>query len=186
MDRRSVSDVCDEVGLLAANGFCRVKIMLRGDDPVFDRKYISAVIARLPGQVGADAHWSWRTLTEAKRLCRELDGLGLNFLVDPFSAWDSKLTRQLQRQLKTPIAAGEDVFGSGAKSDMVNAVDILRVDATTCGGITGGIEAINLAAGAGEKGVAHGFRPPPGAPWGGVPKSGGLRTFSSNVRCGIV
>jgi L-alanine-DL-glutamate epimerase-like enolase superfamily enzyme len=159
MDRRSVSDVCDEVGLLAANGFCRVKIMLRGDDPVFDRKYISAVIAKLPGQVAADAHWSWRTLTEAKRLCRDLDGLGLNFLEDPFSAWDSKLTRELQRQLKTPIAAGEDVFGSGAMSDMVNAVDILRVDATTCGGITGAIEAINLAAGAGKTVLPHVFAP---------------------------
>src|SRR5260370_8481631 len=159
MDRRSVADVCDEVGLVAANGFCRVKIMLRGDDTVFDRKYIPAVIAKLHGQVAADAHWSWRTLTEAKRLCRELDGLGLNFLEDPFSAWDSKLTRELQRQLKTPIAAGEDVFVSGAMSDMVNAVEILRVDATTCGGITRAIKATSLPTAAAKTTL-----PPPSPP----------------------
>jgi L-alanine-DL-glutamate epimerase-like enolase superfamily enzyme len=159
MDRRSISDVVDEVGRLADTGYQRVKIMLKGNDPDFDRRYASEVCDRLPGQIGADAHWSWSTLTEAKRLCRELDGLGLNFLEDPFAASDWRLTHELQRGMQTPIAAGEDVFGARAISDLVCGIDVLRVDATTCGGITGAIEAVNIAAAAGRTVLPHVFAP---------------------------
>ena len=159
LDRRSVVDVADEATLLAAEGVPRIKIMLNGNDPGFDRQYVSQVTSRLPGAIAADAHWSWASLTEAKRTCRLLDDLGLNFLEDPFSASDPRLTHELRRQLSTPIAAGEDVYGSRAMADLVSGIDLLRVDATTCGGITGAIEAINLAAGAGRTVLPHVFSP---------------------------
>src|SRR5882757_3713133 len=83
MDRRSISDVVEEVAALRDAGYERMKIMLKGDDPAFDRAYVSAVTEKLPGRIAADAHWTWSTLTEAKRLCRDLDRFGLNFLEDP-------------------------------------------------------------------------------------------------------
>ena len=159
MDRRSISDVVDEISLLENAGCRRVKIMLRGDDAAFDQKYVSAAAGKMPGRVAADAHWSWSTLTEAKRICRHLDGFGLSFLEDPFAASDWRLTHQLRRELSTPIAAGEDVFGTRSISDLVSGIDILRVDATTCGGVTGAIEAINLAAAAGKTVLPHVFPP---------------------------
>ncbi len=159
MDRRSISEVVDEVSLLESAGCRRVKIMLRGDDPVFDQKYVSAVTGKMPGRVAADAHWSWSTLTEAKRSCRPLDGFGLSFLEDPFAASDWRLTHQLAGDLITPIAAGEDVFGSRSISDLARGIDVLRVDATTCGGLTGAIEAINIAAAAGKTVLPHVFPP---------------------------
>jgi L-alanine-DL-glutamate epimerase-like enolase superfamily enzyme len=159
VDQRSIADVVDEVGLLEDAGCSRVKIMLKGDDAAFDRKYVSAVTEKMPGRVAADAHWTWNTLTEAKRVCRELDGMGLNFLEDPFSASDLRLTHELRRHLVTPIAAGEDVFGARVISDLVSGIDILRVDATTVGGLTGAIEAINLAAAAGKTVFPHVFAP---------------------------
>jgi L-alanine-DL-glutamate epimerase-like enolase superfamily enzyme len=159
MDRRSIADVVEEVGGLRDAGYQRVKIMLKGDDPSFDREYASAVTAKMPGRVGADAHWTWTTLTEAKRLCRDLDQLGLNFLEDPFAASDWRLTHELQRQITTPLAAGEDVFGPRAFSDLVGGIDILRVDATTCGGLTGAIEAIHIAAASGKTVLPHVFPP---------------------------
>jgi L-alanine-DL-glutamate epimerase-like enolase superfamily enzyme len=113
----------------------------------------------MPGGVAADAHWSWNTLTEAKRICRQFDGLGLNFLEDPFAASDIRLTHELRRDLVTPIAAGEDIFGARVVSDLVHGIDILRVDATTVGGITGAIEAINIAAAAGRTVFPHVFCP---------------------------
>ena len=157
VDQRSIDDVVDEVGRIEDAGFGRVKIMLKGDDPVFDKKYSTAVANRMPGRVAADAHWTWNTLTEAKRVCRELDGLGLSFIEDPFAASDVRLTHELRRDLVTPIAAGEDIFGPRVVSDLVNGIDILRVDATTIGGITGAIEAINIAAGAGRTVFPHVF-----------------------------
>jgi L-alanine-DL-glutamate epimerase-like enolase superfamily enzyme len=59
----------------------------------------------------------------------------------------------------TPIAAGEDVYGAQTVSDLVTGIDILRVDATTMGGITGAIEAIALAAGRGRTVLPHVFWP---------------------------
>ena len=119
MDRRSVADIVDEVAGLCDAGYGRVKIMLKGDDPDFDLRYAAAVSERAPGCVAADAHWSWTTVTEAKRLCRDLDTMGLNFLEDPFAASDWQFTHELQRELQTPIAAGEDVFGIRAFADLV-------------------------------------------------------------------
>jgi L-alanine-DL-glutamate epimerase-like enolase superfamily enzyme len=159
VDQRSIADVVDEVGRLADSGYRRVKIMLKGDDPAFDLKYVSAVAGKMPGGVASDAHWSWNTLTEAKRICRQLDGLGLNFIEDPFAASDIRLTHELRRDLVTPIAAGEDIFGARVVSDLVQGIDILRVDATTVGGITGAIEAINIAAAAGRTVFPHVFCP---------------------------
>src|SRR3984885_11659986 len=98
VDQRSIADVVDEVGLLQDAGCRRVKIMLKGDDASFDRKYVSAITDKMPGRVAADAHWTWSTLTEARKVCRELDGMGLNFLEDPFSASDVRLTHELRRQ----------------------------------------------------------------------------------------
>ena len=159
VDQRGIGAVVDEVSLLKDAGCKRVKIMLKGDDAVFDHKYCSAVVEKMPGQVAADAHWTWNTLTEARKVCRELDGLGLGFLEDPFAASDVRLTHELRRDLVTPIAAGEDTFGPRVVSELVSGIDILRVDATTVGGITGAIEAINLAAGAGKTVFPHVFAP---------------------------
>ena len=36
MDLRSISDIADEVSGMIDNGYERVKIMLKGDDPAFD------------------------------------------------------------------------------------------------------------------------------------------------------
>ena len=159
VDQRGIGAVVDEVSLLKDAGCKRVKIMLKGDDAVFDHKYCSAVVEKMPGQVAADAHWTWNTLTEARKVCRQLDGLGLGFLEDPFAASDVRLTHELRRDLVTPIAAGEDTFGPRVVSELVSGIDILRVDATTVGGITGAIEAINLAAGAGKTVFPHVFAP---------------------------
>jgi L-alanine-DL-glutamate epimerase-like enolase superfamily enzyme len=159
MDRRSVANIVEEVSDLCDSGYARVKIMLKGDDPAFDRQYAKATSEAAPGRVAADAHWSWTTLTEAERLCRDLDAFELSFLEDPFAASDWQFTHELRRQIKTPVAAGEDVYGARTIADLVKGVDILRVDATTCGGVTGAIEAIQLAGAAGRTVFPHVFAP---------------------------
>lgn len=159
VDQRSIADVADEVSRLADAGCRRVKIMLKGDDPAFDEKYVAEVAERMPGRVAADAHWTWNTITEARRTCRRLDACGLAFLEDPFAASDVRLTRELREDLVTPLAAGEDTFGPRVIADLVSGIDILRVDATTVGGITGAIEAINIAAAAGKTVFPHVFAP---------------------------
>lgn len=159
VDQRSIDDVVEEVKGLQSAGCKHVKIMLKGDDAAFDYSYASAVARAVPGAVAADAHWTWNTLTEARRACLQLDQLGLSFIEDPFAASDIRLTRELRQDLVTPIAAGEDTFGPRTIADLASGIDILRVDATTVGGVTGAIEAINIAGGAGRTVFPHVFWP---------------------------
>lgn len=159
MDRRSIEDIAAEVSDLLDSGYSRVKIMLKGDDLKFDRAYASAVSSCGSGRVAADAHWSFSSLTEASRLMAALDDMGLSFIEDPFAANDIRLTHELQRSFKTPIAAGEDVFGPNVFLDLVSGIGLLRVDATTCGGVTGAVQAISIAAAAGRTVFPHVFAP---------------------------
>jgi L-alanine-DL-glutamate epimerase-like enolase superfamily enzyme len=159
MDKRPIPEIADEVSGLLQGGHHRVKVMLKGDDPAFDREYVSAITAIGAGKVAADAHWSWTSMTEALRLCRDIDGMGLDFLEDPFAANDIRLTHELQLKMKTQLAAGEDVFGPRVFSELAGGIGILRVDATTCGGVTGAIEAINIASAAGRTVLPHVFAP---------------------------
>lgn len=159
MERRSIADISAEVSRLLDHGYDRVKVMLKGDNSTFDREYLTTVTKAAPGRVAADAHWSWATLTDARRFCRDLDRFGLIFLEDPFAAADWQLAHQLQRELATPIAVGEDVAAARTLRDIAAGIGLLRVDATTCGGISGAIEAVHHAAAAGLNVFPHVFAP---------------------------
>jgi L-alanine-DL-glutamate epimerase-like enolase superfamily enzyme len=159
MDLRKMSDITDEVSRLFDAGYHRVKFMLKGDDPDFDRSYLESITGAAQGPVAADAHWSWSTLTDAQRFCEDLDEYDLDFLEDPFPAADIHLTHELQRSLTTRIAAGEDVIGTRALLELVRGIGVLRVDATTCGGISGAVEAIHHAWGAGRTVFPHVWAP---------------------------
>lgn len=145
MDTRSVEDIADEVAMRLDQGYARVKVMLKGDDPAFDMRYVQAVTRRAPGKVAADAHWSWSSLTEAMRFYRTIADCDLAFLEDPFGPQDCDLTVDFQRKISTSIAAGEDVVDMRSMRRLADSVSILRVDATTCGGITGALVALQAA-----------------------------------------
>ena len=84
VDQRSIADVIDEVKALLTGGRC-VKIMLKGDDPTFDRNYASSASMQCLGGCGRCLnieHIYW----EARRVCRELDELRPGFFEDPFAA----------------------------------------------------------------------------------------------------
>jgi L-alanine-DL-glutamate epimerase-like enolase superfamily enzyme len=54
---------------------------------------------------------------------------------------------------------GEDMSGARMFRDVTEVVDILRLDATTSGGLTGAVQAIGLAAAAGRTVFPHVFAP---------------------------
>lgn len=159
MDRRPLHEIGDEVAQRVDEGYARVKVMLKGDDPDFDLRYVQTVTSRAPGQVAADAHWSWTTLTDALRVCRRLDDAGLAFLEDPFPPHATELTMALAARLRTPLAAGEDVPDVRSMAGLASRVSVLRVDATTCGGISGALAAVHAAGLAGCNVLPHVFAP---------------------------
>ena len=143
---RSIDDVVREVSALFDQGYARAKIMLAGNDPAFDQRFAKAVNDIAPGQIAADAHWSWNSVAQALATCRLLDDIGLVFLEDPFGAHRNGFLSALSRELRTPLAAGEDMPSAEALLALTGTVKVLRVDATTCGGFSAAL-AVSEAAG---------------------------------------
>jgi L-alanine-DL-glutamate epimerase-like enolase superfamily enzyme len=145
LNERSIASVRDEVAALMDQGFTRAKVMLAGGAPASDAKLVEASFDAAHKMLAADAHWSWRTVPEALETCRLLDDIGLIFLEDPFGPNMASHLARLQSFLKTPLAAGEDSPDIDALFAISKAAAILRVDATTCGGITAAGAAIHAA-----------------------------------------
>ena len=120
-------------------------------------------IARLQGArdafpdawLGIDNNFYSKTAEDAIRFGRRLDGLGLGWFEDIVPPGDAEMVAQVRAAISTPIAMGDEQGGSYHPQALLafDAVDVLRVDATTNGGITRlrGIAARAKAAG---KGIA--------------------------------
>jgi L-alanine-DL-glutamate epimerase-like enolase superfamily enzyme len=152
-DRRSVEDVEDELRALAEAGYRHLKV--HGTDP--------ELVARLQRAAGpgvtfaVDAHMQWSEVDEAVAACRALDGLGLSFVEDPFPPDRPEATAELRARIATPVAAGEDALGLDALRELAEAVDVLRVDTTTCGGFAAAATAADAAAQLGRRVITHAF-----------------------------
>ena len=152
---RSHADIASEVAAHVDGGFRQVKIMLGGGDPADDRALVQAVSAVSAGRLGVDAHWSWTSLPEALATCRAIDDIGLRFIEDPFGPAKARLLGRLQSLLTTPLAAGEDSPDVESLAALTRDIGILRVDATTCGGIAAACAAITVAGLAGVEVLPH-------------------------------
>jgi L-alanine-DL-glutamate epimerase-like enolase superfamily enzyme len=156
---REEQDVVDEVTRLADRGIHKIKILINGKDSLRDARYVTRIAKALDGRASlvVDAHWSWRNLPAALETCSRIDELGLGFIEDPFLPQQWRLTSELRSRLKTPLAAGEDVLDLYGVLDLIGSVDVLRIDATSNGGISGALAALELAAAFGRSVVPHVF-----------------------------
>ena len=78
-------------------------------------EYMTSLIASVREAVGCevdlavDCHWNY-TVEDSVRLCRALDPLNLLWIEDPTPPDDPALTGEVQRQVKTAIATGENHY----------------------------------------------------------------------------
>ncbi|QEU01777.1 mandelate racemase/muconate lactonizing enzyme family protein [Pseudomonas oryzihabitans] len=142
LTERDNESVRDEIKRRVDEGYTRIKMMIRGNNIAADESLIEMVAPLAPGMIGADAHWAWQTLPEALATCRRIDGFGLRFIEDPFGPSRNGLLARLQSSLSTPLAAGEDMPDIDSLVQLANVVGALRVDATTCGGVSAAVSAI--------------------------------------------
>jgi L-alanine-DL-glutamate epimerase-like enolase superfamily enzyme len=151
-ERRTLADVQAELRSLAEQGFRHLKV--HADDA----RAVASLREALPADVelAIDVGMGFRDLDEALAWCRPLDRLGLAFVEDPFPPELASLTRALAQELETPVAAGEDA-GPAQLRELAGAVDVLRVDATTSGGIETIVEAARDARDAGKRVMTHAF-----------------------------
>jgi L-alanine-DL-glutamate epimerase-like enolase superfamily enzyme len=169
IEQRTVDDVIAELRARQAEGFRHLKV--HAEDP--------ELVARLRNAVdvdfSVDLGMPWRDLDSALAVCRRLDGLGLAFIEDPFPPELPELTRALADELVTPVAAGEDVPGRDALVALARAADVLRVDATSSGGIDAILAATEAAEG--KPVMTHAFVELHGQVAGGVAAIGWTETI---------
>lgn len=141
---RSIASVKDEAKELLDQGIKRFKLPIVGDVKV-EEKYVEEIFKTVDGQLSVDYHWSFNSYNRALAAARTIDDLGLHFIEDPFPSHLVELTCDLQLELKTPVAAGEDMTDFADIERAVNRLGMYRLDATRCGGVTGAIKALSLA-----------------------------------------
>jgi L-alanine-DL-glutamate epimerase-like enolase superfamily enzyme len=157
LDRRSVEEVEDEIVQRASEGFRSIKVGIPALDPRADETFVARLRQALDANVdlGVDAHSAWSDLDTALASCRRLDDLGLSFIEDPCTPQSWRLMRDLRGCIRTPLAAGEEVLMIEQHRDLLDAVTILRVDATSNGGFSDVMVATQMAAAAGRSVSPH-------------------------------
>lgn len=159
LDQRSIEDVGQEVQSLVDEGYERIKVMVLGNDLNFDLRFVEAMHKIAGHRLCVDAHWAWNSIDEAYHTCRHLDDIGLRFIEDPFGPYRAKQTHELQSSLRTPTACGEDAPDAVSLFELAQKTRILRLDATTCGGITPAIAVTEATGLIGHTVLPHVFLP---------------------------
>ena len=144
---RSLDSLGEEVAGYVADGYPWIKIA--GGPLAEDTQRLRVAASAIGDKALAyDAHWAWRTLPEVVPTVRSWDVFDLAYLEDPFPSDSPALAARLREQTGLALALGEDVVGRYAYRDLIAAAmpDILRVDATTAGGISEVVKICALAA----------------------------------------
>jgi D-arabinonate dehydratase len=105
-----------------------------------------------------DVHWTWRDLQSAIRGARGWVEFDLTWLEDPFPARLAALVGPFRRAVDIPLGLGEDRAGLDDFTALLELdVDVLRIDATVCGGITEFVRVAAVAAARGRSVSPHVF-----------------------------
>lgn len=153
------ADLAREVDDYAGRGFGLIKIS--AGDLASDTSRIRASIEAAAGRaaVSYDAHWAWRDLFDVLPTVRGWVDLGLDFIEDPFAPELWPLAAELRRSLPIPLALGEDAVGRWAFERLFSSFlpDLVRVDATTVGGLSEAVKVCAMASARGRSVLPHVF-----------------------------
>ena len=131
-------DLAREVDDYVRRGFGVIKIA--AGDLSQDTARLLAAAEAIGGRarLAYDAHWAWRSLFEVVPTVRAWGGIGLSFLEDPFAPELVHLAPSLRASTGIALALGEDAVGRWAFEQLLGMLvpDLLRVDATTMGGLS--------------------------------------------------
>jgi len=132
-------DYAARLGGLAARGYTALKLYPLADPAAMARR-LAALRDLLGGDIGliVDMAWSWRSSRQAIDAVRGWEGYDLAWVEDPFPSSDWRAMRELSDAVRTPIAAGDEVTVRETMEALIEerAVDLVRLDATTIGGLS--------------------------------------------------
>lgn len=134
----------DEVGAmqdLAVAGYQSIKVKVGRYAPAREARRVIAVRDAVGDAVelAFDANGAWPNACAAAAQITALSAALPAFVEDPLPNEDLAGYRQLRQRTITPLSAGELLGSPQALTQIADtgAIDILQVDATACGGVTG-------------------------------------------------
>lgn len=134
----------------AEEGFTAIKLEAAGYEDPAQLENRLRLTRRLAGEGLAlivDVNGAWRSVREAATVIRRIQDVGLAWVEDPFPHDRIAETGELRGLVDAPLGAGDDVTDPLVLADLANtrAVDVMRVDATTLGGIQATADAVAAA-----------------------------------------
>jgi len=89
--------------------------------------------------IGLDANWTFKRTDEAIERIRTLEPLGLGWVEDIMPPGHARKLAEVRQAVGVPIAMGDEQGGAYHPEALLtaNAVDVVRIDVSTNGGITG-------------------------------------------------
>jgi L-alanine-DL-glutamate epimerase-like enolase superfamily enzyme len=109
--------------------------------------------------LGMDAAWVYEDVDSAAAFIESIPDVGLGWFEDVFPPGDAAILRRLRDRIDVPIAQGDEQGGIYYPEALIaaRAVDVIRVDFTCMGGITGGRRVIDQVLEAGLAFSPHMF-----------------------------
>ncbi len=134
---RTPEESGERLAELSAAGHPRVKLH-RWPDPRDTRTVVERAVAAGAGEIVVDAAWAWDDARGALAELRQWGELPLAWIEDPMPAERLPALRRLRRASPYPIGLGDELLDTElARLLNEECIDVLRIDATVAGGITG-------------------------------------------------
>lgn len=134
----SPEDTAGQVRTLWERGWRRFKVPIAPTVDASVARLVAARDAAPDGWIGFDANMVFRSAAEVLAFERQVRHLGLGWIEDLIPPGDAGTVARIREASETPVAMGDEQGGSYHPAALLaaGAVDVVRIDATTNGGIT--------------------------------------------------
>jgi L-alanine-DL-glutamate epimerase-like enolase superfamily enzyme len=158
----STQQVIEEAQAFAEAGYGAYKMRVGSPDWRDDVERVRSVRSALDDGIGLmiDVNQAW-SIESALAAGKALEEVGLLWIEEPVDAQDLRGQACLARELRTPVAAGETLWGQRGFTQLLEAggVDVVQLDLMRCGGITPFLDIAALVEASGSPVTSHLFTP---------------------------
>ena len=152
-------ELAEQIVELQKKGWNRFKIPISPDLELSETRLRAAREVAPNDWIGFDINMVLRTSEAVLEFENKVRDLKLGWIEDVVPPGDAEMVARVRRGSQTPIAMGDEQGGAYHPEALLtaNAVDVIRVDATTNGGVTGLRKSLAQAKLAGVKVSPHMF-----------------------------
>lgn len=150
-------EIAKQVEALLPAGWRRFKVAMSADLETTAARLRAVRTVAPDAWLGLDGAWMFDDVAEAASFANSLRDVGLGWFEDVFPPGNAAKVRKLREEVPMPVAMGDEQGGSYYPEALLalNAVDVVRVDLTCMGGISGGRRLIERCSGQGVALAPH-------------------------------